>query len=1127
MGILITIGGFFILPKSTFAASSDVIVTEIMYNPSGSDGGHEWVELYNTSTESVTITGGSASGAWRLNDGSANRTFAESAYQGSMVIEPGAFAVLVQNPVTFKTDYPDFDGAVIQVSAMNLNNTEATVGLRIGSSGDFWSQITYNKVQGADGNARTLERKGVTDVFLESVVDKGTPGANNSVNDLLPGPVCGNGICEDGENSDSCLADCPLPPAIASAGDVVINEFMPHPLDGKEWVELYLNKDSEVDLTGWKVYDNTGNSILNLSGSLTTSSRFGVFELSSSHGRLNDDGDNIVLKSSDGTVIDQVIYGKQPDNAPVPSKAGQSVARQSNGVDTDVDNVDFALSDQPTPYLANVIVQTETKSGSTSDIAPHTVAKPVIYINEFVSDPTDNEQEWVEIYNAGEVSVDLNGWTLEEGSKSKTALSGTIIPEQFKIISPIQGSLNNDGDIIFLKDEMGDIFDQVAYGNWNDGQLDDNAPVASDPASTARKFDGSDTGNPAQDFIVATLPTKNKSNSSLNDPAQLDNEAKIIINELLPDPAGDDIDEFIEIKNQETHPVNLTGWVLQDESKKRYTIAQTSIAAAGFYVVKRTQSGIALNNNTETLYLYAPDGELKDKIDCKEAKEGQSWSRFTDGWQWTSTLTPGKENVLTSANHTPKISLDIPAQVLLNHTIELDAGDSFDEDDDELSFAWSIDGQDFSGDSVKYVFTSLGAHTLHLAVSDGKEETNKEMQIEVVEKLSTSGLKNLYISEALPNPVGDDSAEWIELYYDGASPLDLAGFKLDDEEGGSPAYKIPENKIFPGQYLLFPRQETKLALNNTGDKVRLFDAQGNLIQETVYSGTVPEGLSWSRQSGGQYIWTAPTPGDVNSTTVAEKNTKTASGQAATQSMTLEQAHQADIGDKVRVSGVVSVLPGIFGTQIFYLSGSGMQIFMSKKNFPDLKVGDLVEVTGELSEAQGERRIKVANKEDIKILANNQTPHLKEVALSEINDDLVGSLLQVTGIIVSAGGGRGVLEDGGDELNISIKKSTGIDAKVFTEGEQVQVTGVLSQKTNGLELLPRNKDDIKVLSGALSGETTRETLVSGNKAGSAKNYLAVTAGGLTSILVTLGVRNRLWRMIPFSLLAGLFRPKKKE
>ena len=35
----------------------DLVITEIMANPAGSDSGNEWFEIYNASSEAITLTG--------------------------------------------------------------------------------------------------------------------------------------------------------------------------------------------------------------------------------------------------------------------------------------------------------------------------------------------------------------------------------------------------------------------------------------------------------------------------------------------------------------------------------------------------------------------------------------------------------------------------------------------------------------------------------------------------------------------------------------------------------------------------------------------------------------------------------------------------------------------------------------------------------------------------------------------------------------------------------------------------------------------------------------------------------------------------------------------------------------
>jgi hypothetical protein len=67
-------------------APGEVLITEIMYDPSGTEPDQEWMELYNTTNGDRLLTG------LTLADG-ANRTHT----LGTLTIAPGAYIVLVRN----------------------------------------------------------------------------------------------------------------------------------------------------------------------------------------------------------------------------------------------------------------------------------------------------------------------------------------------------------------------------------------------------------------------------------------------------------------------------------------------------------------------------------------------------------------------------------------------------------------------------------------------------------------------------------------------------------------------------------------------------------------------------------------------------------------------------------------------------------------------------------------------------------------------------------------------------------------------------------------------------------------------------------------------------------------------
>ena len=130
---------------------------------------------------------------------------------------------------------------------------------------------------------------------------------------------------------------------------VVINEFMSN--NATEWVELFNNGSSDVDLTGWTLEDEAGNS-KSLSD-LGTIAVGGYKVYTCPSGWLNNDGDVIWLNSTTEN-IDRVGYGTS-GGAPAPD-AGKSAGRYPNGVDTGDDAADFREFDIPTPGAENKIV---------------------------------------------------------------------------------------------------------------------------------------------------------------------------------------------------------------------------------------------------------------------------------------------------------------------------------------------------------------------------------------------------------------------------------------------------------------------------------------------------------------------------------------------------------------------------------------------------------------------------------------------------------------------------------------------------------------------------------------------------------------------------------------------------
>jgi len=124
----------------------------------------------------------------------------------------------------------------------------------------------------------------------------------------------------------------------------------------------------------------------------------------------------------------------------------------------------------------------------------------------------------------------------------------------------------------------------------------------------------------------------------------------IIINEILPAPEGADAtEEWIEIFNQNDSEVDLTDWKIKDKigTTTSYVFpAGKKIAAKEYLVLTRPVTKITLNNSGDGLEIINPNNEVIDTVDFGSALKNQSYNRTGSGWIWSTTLTPGKENIV-------------------------------------------------------------------------------------------------------------------------------------------------------------------------------------------------------------------------------------------------------------------------------------------------------------------------------------------------------------------------------------------------------------------------------------------------------------------------------------------------
>jgi len=127
-----------------------------------------------------------------------------------------------------------------------------------------------------------------------------------------------------------------------------------------------------------------------------------------------------------------------------------------------------------------------------------------IKINEVYPYAFADSKEQIELFNPTTVSVSLSNCSLLDGADHLIQISSFTIPANSYLVLYLPRSiLNNSGDELrFICDNQ--VKDRVAWGNWDDGNLSDNAPNPGQEETIGRYPNGKDTGVDSSDFVKMT-----------------------------------------------------------------------------------------------------------------------------------------------------------------------------------------------------------------------------------------------------------------------------------------------------------------------------------------------------------------------------------------------------------------------------------------------------------------------------------------------------------------------------------------------------------------------------------------------------------------------------------------------
>ena len=549
------------------ACISDICISEVLVNAFGAETGAvgpsdwtsgEWVELSNLGTTTVDLS------TWSLSDHydrplsmtTGNVVYPTAAT--NMEIPAGDFIVLARNG----------DGGSC---GFCMKNSNGMVNLS-DASGNLVHSISWT----------TSPTEGVT--LIEDTSDPAADWIESST--ISPG--------------ESNQGGTPTGP-VYFPGDLVINEVMADAYpsydngtwpDG-EWVEIHNQGNSPINMTGWHLKDSAGNTVqfnqnhvvgytADPNSMIINAGELRVIAIngSSYSGVLNNAAETLTVHWPNGSIGDEVSWSS--------NEPGFSLSR-NHGTDG------MYTSAYPTANASNV-GQINALANMTSDLI----------ITEYLpsTNTTGNfpDGKWIEIHNDGVSSINLLGWTITNGRGEILYFDpGTIIFNQSHSsatdISPDERRLiqmSNNFELydyyehLVLKDDNGIIVDS----GWHSNYFGDNVSMVRDYANIGSSWIPSNWLTPGQ-------PEPGDEPYSMKD---------LQFSEILPDGIGLDtqswpLGEWIELYNNDSVAVDLTGWKLKASSSRSFTLGAYNFPLQQDAIIQPAEVALIALNGTNSFYL--------------------------------------------------------------------------------------------------------------------------------------------------------------------------------------------------------------------------------------------------------------------------------------------------------------------------------------------------------------------------------------------------------------------------------------------------------------------------------------------------------------------------------------------
>ncbi|BCX14240.1 MAG: hypothetical protein KatS3mg085_772 [Candidatus Dojkabacteria bacterium] len=551
------------------------------------------------------------------------------------------------------------------------------------------------------------------------------------------------------------------------------------------------------------------------------------------------------------------------------------------------------------------------------------------------------------------------------------------------------------------------------------------------------------------------------------------NAPSIVINEIFPNPDGSDSGkEWVELWNYGDESLELSNYKIKSisSSNSERTINLPNIFIEGnSYIVLANEDNFAnglnnlilldddinlFNSESSVFLIDANDVEI-DSINYSSTVSGKSLERL--GYKKNpecaelkfhpTSSSPGLENFHFNNNcvaivNEPKILFtkdgDEWSESLESYTpVQVDAKVFLGQD--QLDAKWYIGGSEVTFPLTFYVPFKGSITAL---INDQILESNG---------LVISAYPEIYITEVYPSPQSGEK-EWVEIFNNSNFEINLEGMKLsekNDEFWAEKSYLFPKTILQPKKYLLL--DDLNITLNNNGDQLGIFDKFGSLISEVRYGNT---------SKGHSAILYYPY--DFKENFLISQNILTPNQQNPQKpNIELKEVKYVKQQSKeslVKVRGIITSEKDVLYPNRIYIQDNTGGIRVEIENNTDLKEGDYLEIIGETNTYHRETEIKA---KELVLLNEKPTFNLHLPKVFSIDDEIIGSLVQIEGIITKNYSSSFDLESNGFVTKVKLSSNADIEFEK-SKGDKIRVVGIVSRYDESLRIMPRKTSDLGLI-----------------------------------------------------------------